>query len=214
MSFLIEFSWEPDWTPSPTRTLVFLLQMFWHWFFFYLQEKTRKVWILMYFQFLPNHSIQFSCSVVSDSSRPHGLQHAGLPCPSPNSQSLLKLMPIDLVMPFNHLKLCHPLLLPPSVFPSIRAFSSESALQIRWPKYWNFSFNISTSNEYSGLISFRIEWLDLLVVQGTHKSLLQHHNPKASILLHSAFFIVQLSHLYMTTGKTIAPGKWLFYVFA
>ena len=158
----------------------------------------------MYFQFLPNHSIQFSCSVVSDSSRPHGLQHAELPCPSPNSQSLLKLMPIDLVMPFNHLKLCHPLLLPPSVFPSIRAFSSESALQIRWPKYWNFSFNISPSNEYSGLISFRIEWLDLLVVQGTHKSLLQHHNPKASILLHSAFFIVQLSHLYMTTGKTIA----------
>ena len=107
-------------------------------------------------------------------------------------------------MPSNHLILCHPLLLLPSTFPSIRVFSSESVLRIRWPKYWSFSFSISPSNEYSGLISFRIDWLDLLGVQGTLKSLLQHHSPKASILWHSAFFIVQLSHPYMTTGKTIA----------
>ena len=108
------------------------------------------------------------------------------------------------VMPSNHLILCHPLLLPPSIFPSIRVFSSESALRIRGPKYWSFSFNISPSNEYSGLISFRMNCLDLLAVQGTLKSLLQHHSSKASILWHSGFFIVQLSHPYMTTGKTIA----------
>ena len=107
-------------------------------------------------------------------------------------------------MPSNHLILCRPLLLPPSVFSSIRIFSSESVLHIRWPKYWSFSFNISPSNEYSGLISFRMNWLDLLAVQRTLKSLLKHHSSKASILRHSAFFIVQLSHLYMTTGKTIA----------
>uniref|UniRef100_A0AC11EGM8 Uncharacterized protein n=2 Tax=Ovis aries TaxID=9940 RepID=A0AC11EGM8_SHEEP len=107
-------------------------------------------------------------------------------------------------MPSSHLILCRPLLLPPSIFPSIRVFSSESALRIRWPKYWSFSFSISPSNEHSGLISFRMGWLDLLVVQGTLKSLLQHHGLKASILRHSAFFIVQLSHPYMTTGKTIA----------
>ena len=107
-------------------------------------------------------------------------------------------------MPSNHLILCRPLLLLPSIFPSIRVFSNESALRIRWPKYWSFSFNISPSNEHSGLISFRMDWLDLLVVQGTLKSLLQHHSSKASILWHSAFFIVQLSYLYMTTGKTIA----------
>ena len=107
-------------------------------------------------------------------------------------------------MPSNHLTLCHPLLLLPSIFPSIRVFSSESALHIRWPKYWSFSFNISPSNEYSELISFRMDWLDLLQVQGTLKSLLQHHSSKASILWHSAFFIVQLSHPYMTTGKIIA----------
>ena len=107
-------------------------------------------------------------------------------------------------MPSNHLILCHPLLLPPSIFLSIRIFSSESVLHIRWPKYCSFSFSISPSNEYSGLISFRMDWLDLLVVQGTLKSLLQHHNSKALILWHSAFFMVQLSHLYMTTGKTIA----------
>ena len=111
---------------------------------------------------------------------------------------------IELVMPSNHLILCHPLLLLPSIFPSIRVFSNESALCIRWPMYWSFSFNISPSNEHPGLISFRMDWLDLLAVQGTLKNLLQHHSPKASILQHSAFFIVQLSHPYMTTGKTIA----------
>ena len=121
-----------------------------------------------------------------------------------NSQSLLKLMYIESVMPSNHLILCLPLLLPPSIFPSIRVLSSESVCCIRCPKYWSFSFNISPSNEYSGLLSFRINWLDLLAVQGTLKSLLQHHSSKASILLHSAFFIVQLSHPYTTTGKTIA----------
>ena len=121
-----------------------------------------------------------------------------------NSQSLLKLMSIKSVMPSNHLILCHPLLLLPSIFPSIRGFSNESALCIRWPKYWGFSFSISPSNEYSGLISFRMDWFDLLAVQGTLKSLLQHHSAKASILQHSAFFMVQLSHPYMTTGKTVA----------
>ena len=119
-----------------------------------------------------------------------------------NSWSLLKLMSIELVIPSNHLILCHPLLLLPSIFPSIRVFSNESVLCIRWPKYWSFSFSISPSNEYSGLISFRMDWLALLAVQGTLKSLLQHHSSKASILQHSAFFIVQLSHPYMTTGKT------------
>ena len=113
-------------------------------------------------------------------------------------------------MPSNHLILCHPLLLPPSIFPSIRVFSNESALRITWPKYWSVRFNISPSNEYSGLISFRMDWLDLLAVQGTLKSLLQHHSSKASILRCSAFFIVQLSHPYMTTGKTIAVTRWTF----
>ena len=121
-----------------------------------------------------------------------------------NSRSLLKLMFIKSVIPSNHLILCCPLLLLPSIFPRIRVFSNESALCIRWPKYWSFSFSISLSNEYSGLISFRMDWLYLLAVQGTLKSLLQHHSSKASILWHSAFFIVQLSHPYMTTGKTIA----------
>ena len=121
-----------------------------------------------------------------------------------NSQSLLKLMSIELVMPSNHLILCHLLLLPSSIWPSIRVFSNESALSIRWPKYWSFSFNISPSNKHPGLISFRMDWLDLLAVQGTLKSLLQYHSSKASILWCSAFFTVQLSHPYMTTGKTIA----------
>ena len=112
-------------------------------------------------------------------------------------------MSIESVRPSNHLILCHPLLFPPSVFPSIRVFSNESARCIRWPKYWSFSFNISPSNEHSGLISFRMDWLDLLAVQGTRKSLLQHHSSKALILQRSAFFIVQLPHPYMTTGKTI-----------
>ena len=120
-----------------------------------------------------------------------------------NFRSLLKLMSTESVMPFNHLILCHPFLLPPSIFPRIRVFSSESGLRLRWPKYRSFSFSISPSNEYSGLISFKIDWLNLLAVQGTLKSLFQHHSTKASILPHSAFFIVQLSYPYMTTGKTI-----------
>ena len=119
-------------------------------------------------------------------------------------------MSIESVMPSNHLILCHPLLLPPSNFPNIRVFSSESVLHIRWPKYWSFSFSISPLNEYSGLISFRMDFLDLLAVQGTLKSLLQHHSSKASIFQCSAFFMVQLSHPYMTTGKTIALTSWTF----
>ena len=119
-----------------------------------------------------------------------------------NSQSSVKLMSIESVMPSSHLILCRPLLLLPPIPPSIRVYSNESILHIRWPKYWSFSFNTSPSNEYLGLISFRMDWLDLLVAQGTPKSLLQHHSSKASILQHSAFFIVQLSHPYMTTGKT------------
>ena len=129
----------------------------------------------------------FSRSVVSDSLRPHGLQYFAI------SWSLLKLTSMESVMPSSHLILCHPLLLPPSIFPSIRIYSNESALHIRWPKYWSFSFNISPSNKYSGLISFRIDWFDLLAVQGTLKSLLQHHSLKASILWRSTFFMVQLS---------------------
>ena len=122
---------------------------------------------------------------------------------------LLKLMSMEPVIPCNHLILCHPLLLLPSVFPSINVFSNDSTLHIRLPKYWSFSFNISPYNEHSWLISFRMDWLDLLVIQGTRKSL-HHHSSKASILLHSAFFIVQLSHPYMTTGKTIALTRWAF----
>ena len=129
-----------------------------------------------------------------------------------NSRNLLKLiMSIKSVMPSNHLILCYPLLLLPSIFPSIRVFSNELALCIRLPKYWSFSFNISPSNEYSGLISFRMDWLDLLAPQGTLKNLLQHHSSKASILQCSAFFVVQLSHPYMTTGKTIALTRWTFF---
>ena len=119
-------------------------------------------------------------------------------------------MSIESVMPSNHLILCHPLFLPPSIFPSIRVFSNQSVLHIRWPKYWGFSFSISPFNEYSEMISFRMDWLDLLAVQGTLKSLLQHHSSKPSILLHSAFFTVQLSHPYMTTGKTIVLTRWTF----
>ena len=121
-----------------------------------------------------------------------------------NSQSLLKLISIESVMPSNHLIFCYPLLLLPSIFPSIRVFSNESVLRIRWPKCWSFSFSISPSNEYSGLISFRIDWLDILTVQGTLKSLLQHHSSKASILWLLVFFVVQLSDPYMTTGKAVA----------
>ena len=119
-------------------------------------------------------------------------------------------MSIELVMPSNHLIFCHPLFLPPSIFPSIRIFSNESVLRIMWPKYWSFSFKMSPSNEYSGLIAFRKDWLDLLTVQGTLKNLLQHHSSKASILRCSAFFIVQLSHAYMTIGKTIALTRQTF----
>ena len=124
--------------------------------------------------------------------------------PITNSQSLLKLMSIELVMSSNLLILCHPLFLLPSIFPSISVFSSESTLRMRWPKYWSFSFSIIPSNEHPGLISFRMDWLDLLAVQRTFKSLLQHHRSKASILQHSAFFMVHLSHPYMTTGKIVA----------
>ena len=127
-----------------------------------------------------------------------------------NSRSLLKLMSFESVMPSNHLILCYPLLLPPSIFPSIRVFSNESLLPIRWPKYWSFSFSISPSNEYPGLIPFRMDWLDLLAIQGTLKSLLQQHSSKAFILWCSPFFVVQLSHLYMTTGKIVCLTRWTF----
>ena len=155
-------------------------------------------------------SVQFSCSVVSDSLRPYESQHARPPCPSPTPG----VHPNPCLSSWwchpNHLILCCPLLLLPPILPSIRVFSTESVLHIRSPKYWSFSFIISLSNGYSGLISFCMDLLDLLAVQGTLKSLLQHHNSKASILQCSAFFIVQLSHLYMTTGKTIALTRWIF----
>ena len=138
---------------------------------------------------------------MSNSLQPHGPQHARLPCPLTTPRVYSNSCPLS---PFNNLIFCHPLFLPPSVFPTIRVFSNESDLHIRWPKYWSFSFSISPFNEYSGLISFRMDWLDLLAVQGILKSLLQNHNSKASILQHSALFMVQLSHSYMTTGKTIA----------
>ena len=134
----------------------------------------------------------------------HGLQHARPPWTGNWSQSLLKLMSIKSMMPSNHLILCHPIPLLPSIFPSIWVFSNESFFHIKWPEYWSFSFSISPSTEYSRLIFFRIDWLDLLAVQGTLKSLLQYHSSKASIFWHSAFFILQLSHPYMTTGKTVA----------
>ena len=149
-------------------------------------------------------SVQFRCSVVSDSLRPHEPQHARPPFPSPTPRALPKLMSIESVMPSNHLILCHPLLLLPSIFPSIRVFSNKSVLRMRWPEFQSFSFSISPSNEHTGLISFRMDWLDLLAVQGTLKSLSQHHSSKASILWCSAFFTVQLSHPYMTIVKTIA----------
>ena len=144
----------------------------------------------------------FSRSGMSNSLQPHRLQHARLPCSS-LSPSLLKLMFIESMLPFNHLILCYPFLLP-SNFPNIRVFSNESEICIRWPKYGSFSFSIRPFNEYSGLIFFRIDWLDLLLVKGTLKSLLQHHSSKASILQRTAFFMVQLRYPYMTTGNTIA----------
>ena len=148
--------------------------------------------------------LSFGCSVVSGSLRPHGLQRTRLPPPSP-SLSLLKLTSVELVMPSNHLILCHPLLLLPSVFLSIRVFPNKSALCIRWPKYWSFSFSISPSNEYSGSISFQIDGFDLLAVQWTLKSLHQHHSSKVSILQHSTFLTVQLSNPYQ--GKLILNLK-------
>ena len=154
-------------------------------------------------------SVQFSHSVVSNSATPWTTAcQASLSIT--NSWSPSKQMSIESVIPSNNLILCHPLLLLPSIPPSIRVFSNESTLHMRWPKYWSFSFSISPSNENLGLISFRMDWLDLLAVQGTLKSLLQHHSSKASILQCSAFITVQLSHPYMTTGKTIALTRWTF----
>ena len=149
-------------------------------------------------------SVAQSCPTLCDP------MDCSTPCPHPQLCNLLKLMSIESVMPSNHLILCCPLLFPPSISPSVRVFSSESVLHIRWPKDWSFSFSISPSNEYSGLIPFRIDWFDLLAVQGTLKSLLQHHSSKASILRCSAFFTVHLSHPYMTTGKTIALTRQTF----
>ena len=153
--------------------------------------------------------VQFSRSVVSYSLRPHESQHARPPYPS-QTPGVLKFMPIESMMPSSHLILCRPLLLLPPIPPSIRVFSNESTLRMRWPKYWSFTFSIGPSNEHPGLISFRMDWLDLLAVQGTLKSLLQHHSSKASIYWRSASFTVQLSHPYMTTGKTIALTRWTF----
>ena len=153
-------------------------------------------------------SVQFSRSVVPDSLQPHGLQHTRPPCPSPTSRVYQTY--VHWVGDAIQIILCHPLLLPPSIIPSIRVFCNESALRIRWPKYWSFSLSIIPSKEHPGLISFRMDWLDLLAVQGTLKSLLQHHSSKASILRRSAFFIIRLSHPYVTTGKIIALTRWTF----
>ena len=148
---------------------------------------------------------------MSDSLRPHEPQHDRPPCPSPTPRVHPNPYPLRWwCHPTDRLILCRPLLLLPSIFPRIRVFSNESALRIRWPKYWSFSFNISPSNEHPGLAYFRMDWLDLLAVQGTLKSLLQHHSSKASILWCLAFFLVQISHPYMTTGKTIALTRWTF----
>ena len=154
-----------------------------------------------------NSSVQFSHSVVSDSLWPHRVQHARLPCPQPTPRACSNSCPLS--------QWCHPTISSSvvpfsSIFPRIRVFSNESALHIRWPKYESFNFNVSPSNEHPGLISFRMDWLDLLAVQGTLKSLLQHHSSKASILWRSAFFTVQLSYPYMTTGKTTALTRWTF----
>ena len=158
------------------------------------------------FSSVQSSSVAQSCPTLCD---PMSCSMPGLRVHHP-LRSLLKLMSIESVMPSNHLILCHPLYLLPSIFPSIRVFSDESVLSSRWPKYWSFSFSISPTNEHLGLISFRMDWLDLLAAQGTLKSLLQHHTSKASNLWLSAFFIVQLSHPYMTTGKTIALTRWNF----
>ena len=187
--------------------VIYFLHIAMSWNSFHIQ-----VYLIFYNAFIIFYrisSVQFSHSIVSYSLWPHeSARQASLSIT--NSWSLLKPRSIESMMPSNHLILCHPLLLLPSIFPSIRIFSNESARRIRWPKYWSFSFSISTSNEHPGLISFRMDWLDLLAVQGTLKSLLQHHSSKASILRCSAFFRVQLSHPYMTTGKTIALTRWTF----
>jgi len=158
----------------------------------------------------PNHHLRCSVQLLSHVFATPWTAACQASLSITNSWSLLKLMSIELVMTSNHLILHHPLLLPPSIFPSIRVFSNKPVLRIRWPKDWSFSFSISPSNEYSGLISFRMDWLDLLAVQGTLKSLFQHHSSKASILRCSAFFIVQLSYPYMTARKTIALTRWIF----
>ena len=163
----------------------------------------QKFFIYFYFFIC---SVQFNCSAMSDSLQSMDCSMPDFPA---HHQLLLKLISIELVMSSKHFILCHPLLLS-SIFPSIRVFSKESVLCIRWPKYWSFSFSISLSNEYSGLISIRMNWLELLAVQGTLKSLLQHHSSKAAILWHSAFLMVQLSYPYMTTGKTIALTRCTF----
>ena len=165
---------------------------------FKLTLSNEKVEII----FMHRDSVHFSRSVVSDSLHPRESPHTRPPWV--HSRSSLTVMSIESVRPSNHLILCHPLLFLPSIFPSIRIFSNESALHIMWPKYWSFSFSIIPSKEHPGLISFKMDWLDLLAVQGTLKSLLQHHSSKASVPRCSAFFTVQLSHPYMTTGKTIA----------
>ena len=152
-------------------------------------------------------SVAQSCPTLCD---PMDCSKPGFPVHHLTTLTLLKLMSIELVISSNHLILCHSLLLPPSIFPSIRVFSDESVLRIRWPEYWSFSFSVSPSSAYLGLNSFRIDWLDLLAVQGTFKNLLQHHSSKASILQCSVFFKVQLSHPYMTTGKTIVLIRWTF----
>ena len=192
-----------------------------------LNSYTDKLFVSVYILFSPSKLEVFSSQVVDYSyffcifCSVQPLSHVQLfatpwtaACQASlsitNSQSLLKLMSVESVMPSNHLILYHPLVVLPSIFPSIRVFSNELALRIRWPKYWSFSFSISTSSEYSGLISLRMDWLDLLAVQRTLKSLLQQYSSKASILRHSAFFIVHLSHPYMTTGKTIALTRWTF----
>ena len=182
--------------------------MVWYDGFYYTNDNNNEYYKII---ISTNRAIQFSSVVQSCPTPcdPMNCSMPGLPVIT-NSQSPLKPMSIESVMPSNHSTLCRPLLLLPSIFPSIRVFSNESALRIRWPNYWSFSFNISPSNEHPGLIFFRMDWLDLLAVQGTLKSLLQHDSIKGSILRHSAFFIVQLSHPYITTGKTIALTRWTF----
>ena len=181
--------------------------------YFFPRKKIWKVFLLMCFQqdsFRDESSVQFSCSVVSNSLQPHKPTACQASLSLSNFWSLLKLMPIESMIASNHFILCCPLLLPPSIFPSIRIFSNESVLHTRWPKYWSCSFIVSPSNEYSGRTSFRMDCFDILAVQATLKSLLQHHSSKASIPRHSAFFIVQLSHPYTTTGKAIALTRWTF----